>query len=217
MRVLNKIAFALGRKDEEPNVLLAADIIKSKDKKAIKELIEGLHKRNKNIQSDCIKVLDEVGERKPELILPYKKEFLALLHSKNNRMVWGAMTALDAITSVNPSGIYNNISLIAQAADHGSVIAKDHYVRILARLAKDKKYKPDALVLLLNQLMVCATNQLPMYCEISATVVDKKNAAAFIKVIEPRLHEPATDHGKKRIEKVLKQLTDKLPKRKVVK
>jgi len=217
MNVLNQLASALQRKDEGPNIALAEELVKLRNKKAIAALVLGLHKRNKDIQSDCIKVLYEIGERAPALIEPHKKEFLDLLESKNNRLVWGAMTALDCITTVNPLGIYRNIPRIAQAADKGSVIAKDHYTRILAKLAKNKKFKPDAQALLLNQLLTCAANQLPMYAEICLPVVDKQHAPQFIAVLEPRLHEPATNNGLKRIEKVIQHLQAKMQKRQVVK
>src|SRR6266513_422108 len=99
MTVLDKLATALNRRDEVPNQELAKEIVRSNDRRAVKELIENLAHKDKNIQSDCIKVLYEVGEREPALIAPYYNEFGKLLDSKNNRLVWGAMTALDSITT----------------------------------------------------------------------------------------------------------------------
>src|SRR4051812_17161384 len=106
MSVLSQLASSLGRRDEIPNKDLAARLIKRNDTLSVKELVENLHHKNKDIQSDCIKVLYEIGEQKPELIVSYAKEFVALLDQKNNRLQWGAMTALDAIASVEPKSIY---------------------------------------------------------------------------------------------------------------
>src|ERR1041385_1990762 len=103
--IIERLASSLGKRDEKPNQELAASLVKSKDKKAIKELVEHLSDKDKNIQSDCIKVLYEIGEQKPELIADYDKEFLALLDSKNNRLVWGAMTAIDCIAAISPDSI----------------------------------------------------------------------------------------------------------------
>src|SRR6185295_14992863 len=109
-----------GRRDEVPNQELAQQILKSRNSKAVKELVDNLTNKDKNIQSDCVKVLYEIGEHQPELIADYDKEFLALLDSKNNRLVWGAMTALDYIASANPGRIHKSLAKILIVADRGS-------------------------------------------------------------------------------------------------
>src|SRR5690349_22821742 len=48
-------------------------------------------------RSDSIKVLYEIGTEKPALIAKHSQVFTKLLQSKNNRMQWGAMAALDAV------------------------------------------------------------------------------------------------------------------------
>ncbi|MCB0545469.1 MAG: hypothetical protein KDC70_18225, partial [Saprospiraceae bacterium] len=60
MSILDKLSTSLNRRDEVPNQELAKKILKTKDKKAIKELAENLENKNKGIQSDCIKVLYEI-------------------------------------------------------------------------------------------------------------------------------------------------------------
>ena len=132
-------------------------------------------------------MLYEIGEHKATLIAEYDKEFLALLENKNNRLVWGAMTALDCIASINPKAIYKNLARILIAADKGSVITKDHGVNILIKLAANKNFTNNALTLLLDQLKTCATNQLPMYAENATTVITDKYKKDFIKVLTSRL------------------------------
>src|SRR5204863_8238201 len=112
MTVLDRLASALNRRDEVPNQELARKIVETGDKAAVKELVESLHHKANNIQSDCIKVLYEIGERRPELIARYYKDFGELLKSKNNRLVWGAMTALDTIVLKEPKGVYNMLASI---------------------------------------------------------------------------------------------------------
>src|SRR5262245_64688094 len=97
MTVLNKLATAQNRRDEAVNQALAQEIVRGNDGRAVRELVDGLSNKDKNIQSDCIKVLYEVGEKAPNLIAGYRSLFCDLLDSKNNRLVWGAMTALDQI------------------------------------------------------------------------------------------------------------------------
>ncbi|MGO4182467.1 hypothetical protein AB4Z17_14885, partial [Paenibacillus sp. TAF43_2] len=95
MTIIDKLAASLNRKDEGPNQELAKYIADRDDKGAVIELVDNLHNNDKNIQSDCIKVLYEIGDLRPSLIAEYSKEFVTLLDDGNNRLVWGAMTALD--------------------------------------------------------------------------------------------------------------------------
>ena len=114
MSVINKLASSLNRRDEVPNKELAKQISNKNDTNAVKELIDNLSSKNRDIQNDCIKVLYEIGELKPVMIAGYAKEFVALLDNKNNRLQWGAMTALHTITSEKPEKIkptFSNMSL----------------------------------------------------------------------------------------------------------
>ena len=206
MSVISKLASSLNRKDEVPNQELAQQIIKSNNKKAIKELVENLSNKDTKIQSDCIKVLYEIGEQEATLIAEYDKEFLALLENKNNRLVWGAMTALDCIASINPETIYKNLGKILIAADKGSVITKDHGVNILIKLAANKNFTNKALTLLLDQLKTCATNQLPMYAENATTVITDTYKKDFLKVLTSRLGDIEKESKQKRVQKVIKKL-----------
>lgn len=208
MSIVSKLASSLGRRDEVPNQELAQQIVKSKNKKAVSELVENLANKDKNIQSDCIKVLYEIGERQPDLIAGYDKEFLALLDSKNNRLVWGAMTALDCVASTEPGRVYKHLGRILSAADAGSVITKDHAVGILIKLAGEKKYADNALTLLLDQLRSCATNQLGMYAERSLNVIPDDRKSSFVKVLTGRLRDIEKESQRKRVEKVIVKLAN---------
>ena len=125
MTVLNKLASALIRRDEVPNQALAHEIVRTSDPDAIGTLVENLWNKNKNIQSDCIKVLYEIGARKPDLIARYHQEFGKLIESQNNRLVWGAMTALDAIAFQEPKAVRGLLPRILTVAERGSVITRD--------------------------------------------------------------------------------------------
>jgi HEAT repeat protein len=207
MSIAGKLASSLGRRDETPNVELAKQIASSGDKKSVKELAELLSDKDKNIQSDAIKVLYEIGEQKPELIAGCDGEFLALLTNKNNRLVWGALTALDAIAAINPDGIYKNLKPILAAADAGSVIAKDHAVGILIKLAMNKKYAEKTMPHLFKMLKASATNQLPMYAENAMPAINDKYKKDFVKILSSRLGEIEKESKQKRVEKVIKKMS----------
>ena len=97
MTVINQIAFYQNRRDEVPNQELAHRLVEKEDHNGIQEIAGHLTDKNSAVASDCLKVLYEIGYLKPELIRKYSKEFLDLLNSRNNRMVWGAMIVLSTI------------------------------------------------------------------------------------------------------------------------
>src|SRR2546426_9016368 len=135
MTIIDKLASSLNRRDEVPNQKLAKQIVDRNDEKAVEELVGNLTNEEREIQSDCIKVLYEVGERNPALIAKYAREFSSLLDSENNRLVWGAMAALDQVALANPKAIYGMLAKIVGSAEKGSVITRDHAVGILVKLA----------------------------------------------------------------------------------
>ncbi|MFE4709922.1 hypothetical protein ACFRAM_03520 [Paenibacillus sp. NPDC056722] len=207
MTIIDKLATSLNRKDEGPNQELAKYIADREDKEAVKELVDNLHNRDKNIQSDCIKVLYEIGVIKPSLVVEYSKEFVTLLDHRNNRLVWGAMTALDMITLENPETIYLSLVKIVEIADRGSVITKDHAVNILIKLCSVEQYAEHAFSLLIEQLKKCPTNQLPMYAENAMSIINDNNKAVFIKTLISRLDDIEKDTKRKRVENLIKKLS----------
>jgi hypothetical protein len=206
MTVIDKLATTLGRKNEVPNQILAEQIVSAKDREAVEELVENLFNRDRRIQSDCIKVLYEIGAANPDLIAEHLLGFGGLLRSKHNRLVWGAMTALDYITLNEPQGVYKLMPEIQVAAEAGSVIARDHAIGILAKLGSLQQFSEKCVPLLIEQLKTCPENQFPMYAEMSLKAVNKKNMGLFHEAIGNRHATLAKESQKKRITRVLRQL-----------
>ena len=206
MSIIAKLATSQSRKDEIPNQELAKEIANTGDKKAIKELFENLSNKDKGIQSDCIKVIYEVGGQESKLIAGFADELIELLNNKNNRLQWGAMTGLHLITAEAPKKIYDALPAIIDVADKGSVITNDHCVGILIKLCGMKGYAADAFPLLNERLIKSPTNQLPMYAENALPIITEKNKAAFIKTLTSRLGEIEKDSKRIRVEKVIKKL-----------
>ncbi|MDA4127623.1 MAG: hypothetical protein OK452_10575, partial [Thaumarchaeota archaeon] len=182
-------------------------IVKMDDKSAVKELVENLSNKKSDVQADCIKVLYEIGDKKPRLISGFVRQFLALLASKNNRQVWGAMTALDSITLEEPAAIGDNLAKINEIANKGSVITRDHAVSILTKLASMKKYEAKAVPMLAEQLEKCPDNQLPMYAEGLPPIVNDGNRGVFMKALGSRLGGIEKESKRKRVEKVMKLIS----------
>jgi hypothetical protein len=203
MSIIPKLATSLDRRDEVLNQELAEEIARGEDKAAVGELVENLKNKNKGIRYDCIKTLYEIGYQKPHLIADHFPDFLALLESKDNRLQWGAMTALGCIAREKPAEIFDSLGRIVEAAEKGSVITRDHCVNILISLSALDRYADKTFPLLLELLMSSPTNQLPMYAENALPIITARNKDRFIEVLAGRLDEIEQDSKRKRVEKVI--------------
>ena len=206
MDVLNNLATALGRRDEVPNQELAHRIAEAGDTGAVAVLVENLANRDRNIQSDCIKTLYEIGARRTELLIPHTAAFGTLLASRTQRLVWGAMIALDTIAPLEPRAVYRLLPQVLAAAECGSVIARDHAVGILATLASMKHCAAECAAHLLDQL-ARAENQFPMYVEKSLAAITAANRDAFLAVINDRTAGLASETKRKRVARALRKVS----------
>ena len=207
MSVLNKIAFYQNRCDEIPNQELAKELAETENKKGIKEIAMNLKHKDKSVQSDCLKVLYEIGYLKPELISDYVHEFLALLNSKNNRMVWGAMIALTTIADKKPNEIYTQLDTLTTAINTGTLITTVWGTKALAKVAAaDKTYKQKIFPHLMTQLRKCIPRDVPMHAESILPAVDADNKQEFLNIIATRKPE-MTPTQQARLKKTTKLLT----------
>ncbi|HTN18474.1 MAG TPA: hypothetical protein VL092_12370 [Chitinophagaceae bacterium] len=206
MSVLPLLASSLQRRDEEPNIALAQQIAHNKDKTAVQELVQLLSGKQKDLRHDSIKVLYETGALEPALLAPYLDNFLDLLQHKDNRLQWGAMTALQTLTATEPKALYTALPRILEAAESGSVITNDACVRILVQLCMEKPYTAEVLPLLNEKLLHSPENQLPMYAELALPVIDKVHKDSFIRTLNGRLADMDKESKRKRVLQVLKKL-----------
>lgn len=204
--IIDFLASSLGSKGEEPNIALAKEIVSSNNRNAIKDLIANLKNKDKNIQSDCIKTLYETGYIKPELIAGYYSEFLELLTSKNNRLVWGGMIAISTITDLRPKEIFKSLDVIIKTLDKGSVITIDAGIEILSKLNTSESFFNTTDPLLSDQLWKCPIKQLPMYIEKSLKSICKRNKEAYLNIILKRKSECERDSQRKRLDSVYKKI-----------
>ena len=204
--MIEKIAFNLGRNDEEPNIDLAIELINSNDLEGIEEIVDGLKNKKNQLANDCIKVLYEIGEIKPELIATYVLDFIQLLKSKNNRLVWGSMTALSKITFLKPKQIFENLETIINAYENGSVITRDNSVSVFAELAKaDKKYEKIMLKKIIQHLETCRPKEVGQHSERAFICINEENSKKFISTLLRR-RDNLSDSQKKRIDKLINNI-----------
>src|SRR3990172_11069853 len=138
MSVLSRTSYFQNRRDEVPNQELAKALAETQDTGDIPEIAENLLNENQNVQSDCLKVMYEIGYIRPELIAAHVDDFLKLLKSKNNRLVWGSMIALSTVAGIKADEIFAHHGDIQEVMEKGSVITVDSGVKTLAIIASKK-------------------------------------------------------------------------------
>ena len=206
MSVLNKIAYFQNRRDEVPNQELARELAETKNEKGIQEIAENLYHENQNVQSDCLKVLYEIGYLAPELIADYVDDFLKLLKHKNNRMVWGGMIALATIAEIKPREIWKSVDDVIDALDHGTLITLVWGIKTLARVAStNKRYREKLFPILIKHLKTCIPRDVPTHAESVLCAVDDSHKEEFLSVLESRQAE-MTPSQLARLKKITRQL-----------
>ncbi len=206
MSTLEKIAFYQNRRDEVPNQVLAKELVETKYMEGIREIAANLLNKNKNIRSDCLKVLYEIGYLDPGLIADYWRLFLDLLKSKDNRMVWGAMIGLATIADRRPKEIWGQIDTVLHATETGTVISQVWGMRALARVAAaDQKYKDRIFPFLLGQIRDCLPRDIPTHTESIRVALDHNNKMELLDILEARRLE-LTPAQLTRYKKVLRSL-----------
>ena len=206
MTVISGIAFYQNCRDEVPNQELARQLAESENRAGIHEIAENLWNKNKNIRSDCLKVLYEIGYLRPDLIADYVNDFLKLLKNKENRLVWGAMIGLATIADLRPYEIWGQIDDVIDAVDKGSLITVVWGVKTIAHVAAaDKDYHSRLFPILLTQLTKCIARDVPMHAESILVAVDRTDPTEFLDVLELRKSE-LTASQLTRVKKVIKKL-----------
>ncbi len=209
MSTLNKIAYYQNRRDEVPNQQLAKELAQTENHQGIAEIAQNLTNKNQNVQSDCLKVLYEIGYLKPNLIADYVEDFLKLLKSKNNRMVWGAMIALATIADQKPHQIHTQLQTVIDTIDNGTLITVVWGTKALAKLAAaDPAYKHEIMPHLTAQLQKCIPRDVAMHAEHILPAIDAQNKQEIINLLETRKSE-LTKSQLARLKKVIKQMQAK--------
>lgn len=204
MSVLMKIAFYQGIRDEIPNQELARELASAKNAEGVKEIAEHLWDKNANVSSDCIKVLYETGYIAPDLIAPYAQNFIKLLHSKQNRLVWGAMIALSTIAPLAAADLFEKRDLLIKAISQGSVITQDAGIKTLAQVAAvDQVYLDELNPFLMNFFRTCRISDVPRHAEFIVPCVNDSNRYEFLTILQERLPH-MTPSQARRINKIQK-------------
>ncbi len=206
MLVIDRLATSLGRRDDVPNQELARELAQRQATDEIRQLVNHLKNPDRNIQSDCIKVLYEIGYIAPELIAEYVETFLELLKSKNNRLVWGGMIALSTIAGLKAPFLFEHREELKKAIDNGSVITVDRGIKALAQIAaQNEQFQKELVPYLLHHLQTCRPKDVPLRAEAIQSAIGSENKERFIKILQARIPDLRPSQVK-RLERIIKTM-----------
>jgi hypothetical protein len=206
MSALQQIAYYMNIRDEVPNQALARRLAEDEDREGLAEIAAHMQDKNASVASDCLKVMYETGYLKPELIASYAQDFVGLLSSKNNRLVWGAMIGLSTIADINPKPIAAQLPLILSVMEKGSVITIVSGVRTLGKLFSAVPDQADkAMAYLSNLLETCIPRDVATHGESLLPMMNAQNVAIFRLIFESRVLDMSASQAR-RMRAVLKKM-----------
>ncbi|RED99758.1 hypothetical protein [Marinoscillum furvescens] len=206
MSIRERLSRSLSVNNEGPNKTLAAEIVQTADAESINELISLLQDEHTDVVADTLKVLEMVGLKLPALVGPQAEQVFELLNHPSNKIQWRAMCVLSSIAHECPKFLEAHLPKILEVMDNGTVITRDHGVKILLALYPAIATTPG---LLLDQIQRAPDNQLGQYAEKWATVITPEDVADLILILENRLKDLHHPSHQKRISRVLKKLHKK--------
>jgi hypothetical protein len=118
------------------------------------------------------------------------EDFLRLLSSRDNRLIWGAMIALGVIADLRPDEIWASIETVISTIERGSAITLVWGVRALAKTTgANPLYSARIFPFLLGVLKTCIPRDLPTHAESMLPAVNPGNLVEFKAVLFQRQPE----------------------------
>jgi len=145
-----------------------------------------------------------VGLLEPELIEDYVADFLEIIFSKDNRLVWAAMINLALIADRKPQEIFERYENIVKVIEKGSVITQDNGIKTLAKVASTSaKYSEAIMPYLMEQLRSCRLKSVPQYAESIRIAVNVDNQDQYLSILNDRF-EMMSAAQQRRVKKLVK-------------
>jgi hypothetical protein len=189
MSVLERLT-SQPHRDETLNKQIARELADNQDREGTRELVANLTNPERNIQNDCIGVIEHLSEWQPALVADFVADLLAVLGSRNNRLVWGAMISIAAVADLKPDEIFARKELLFEALKKGSVITVDNAVIALAKVGAAKlDYNPLIFPVLIDHLQHCRAKEIAQHAESIFIAVNSANQADFVSTLARRESE----------------------------
>lgn len=113
---------------------VAAELIAAADAHAVLRHAALLEDEREGPSSQAARVLQEIAEQKPEMLVPLIERFSRLLVSKNKRVVQTCAAALGPLSRIAPAKVAKQLPLLTQNWEHTTEEGQDGLVRAFAGL-----------------------------------------------------------------------------------
>ena len=124
------------KKDRAPSAVqtLALELIASNDGQAVLRHAIALEDDREATANQAARLMQELADTKPELLVPLIERFARLLISKNKRVVASSASALAPLSRIAPAKVAKQLPLLTQNWEHTTDEGKDGLVRTFAGL-----------------------------------------------------------------------------------
>jgi hypothetical protein len=127
---------ALASNTKAPSAIqtLALELIAANDTQAVLRHAIALEDEREATANQAARLVQELGDAKPELLVPLIERFARLLVSKNRRVVVSAAGALAPLSRIAPAKVAKQLPVLTQNWEHTTEEGKDGLVRTFAGL-----------------------------------------------------------------------------------
>jgi hypothetical protein len=124
------------KKDRAPSAVqaLALELVASNDSQAVLRHAIALEDDREAAANQAARLIQELSDTKPELLVPLIERFARLLISKNRRVVASSASALAPLSRIAPAKVAKQLPLLTQNWEHTTDEGKDGLVRTFAGL-----------------------------------------------------------------------------------
>lgn len=124
------------KKDRAPSAVqaLALELVASNDGQAVLRHAIALEDDREAAANQAARLMQELSDIKPELLVPLIERFARLLISKNKRVVASSASALAPLSRIAPAKVAKQLPLLTQNWEHTTDEGKDGLVRTFAGL-----------------------------------------------------------------------------------
>lgn len=211
MNIVNHLSSSLGERTQLANQTLAQEIVRSQNHDALDQLIKLLSTDQKtDILADTLKVLEVIGELDSQFASRGFDQILIFLNHKSNKIQWRAMSALSTIAAHHIEKLYNILPQILEIMHSGTVVTRDHGVKILLTLYSQKNLQNEIAPLLAEQVLGAPDNQVGQYAEKWSKIVSKEHMPLLIETLGARSQELEKPSHQHRASKILLKLNKRL-------
>jgi hypothetical protein len=124
------------KRDKVPSAIqtLAQELINANDGQAVLRHAVALEDERETAANHAARLMQELAELKPELLVPLIERFARLVANKNKRVVSTSASALAPLSRIAPAKVAKQLSVLTQNWEHTTEEGKDGLVRTFAGL-----------------------------------------------------------------------------------